>query len=258
MLEEALKRAGGGGGKDLGWRRWSDREGAGLLKRSSASASISGTATVQEHDEHSIAKRANPSANGTESGTSSPRAASPVADLPRSRPSLDVTVPQRQGFSSANSANTTPSAISPTPPSSLEGRFFKFRFGGGSATSSNTFNILGNTSTSRPSSSSGNATTRVLGSHIASASVPSLSVTIVPSPSTAGDNSYREDPSDSQSPVFHADPHKQRVEELERLLASERRSREEALSEKTKIEGEVESLTAVLFEEVNFSFLHRR
>jgi len=31
MLEEALKREGGTSGKDIGWRRWSEREG--LLKK---------------------------------------------------------------------------------------------------------------------------------------------------------------------------------------------------------------------------------
>ncbi|KAF9515012.1 hypothetical protein BS47DRAFT_1381687 [Hydnum rufescens UP504] len=190
MLEEALKRAGGGGGKDLGWRRWSDREGAGLLKRSSASVSFSSTATVPEHDDHFSGKRAY--INGTESEASNSRGASPTPTI-----------------------------------------------------SARHISILA------PLSSSGNATARVQGSHLVSASLPSLAATIAPGLFPPGDNTSRDDVSDSQSPVSPTDQYKQRVEELEKLLASEREARDEALAGKTKIEGEVENLTAVLFEEAN-------
>lgn len=103
MLEEALRRE-GTSGKDLGWKRWSEKEG---LKR------------TQTPD----LKR-----NQSQAGIQGSPAAATAEDEPSGR---------RRSASIGSSAGGTASAVgSPTiatPPAPAESsRFFKFRFGGGS------------------------------------------------------------------------------------------------------------------------------
>lgn len=234
MLEEALQRASGGtkNGKavDLGWRRWSDREGAGILKRAGlGSAALDG-----------LAEAGNISTNGSKKGPPHHAASSSESDT---ESSVAATSPLDAMHSSPvrPTANPTPQPTSsPTPThSTSESRFFKFRFGGGSGAKSTTLTRPGTpvqqlTQAQAPSqayASSGVAS--VQQQHLTSASLPSLSL------------AQAQEEEDNV-----ALKRKQRLEELEKLLNSEKEARAAALAEKVAMEEELEGLSAALFEEV--------
>ncbi|KAL7281371.1 hypothetical protein ACG7TL_004681 [Trametes sanguinea] len=107
------------------------------------------------------------------------------------------------------------SATAPSPAPTSEGRFFRFRFGNGSTTSA-----------SHPSSPriSGTQSPNMNGSHLTSASLPSL--------------------------VSNKDYEKE-LEELQQQLEKERKAHKEASEAKAALEAEIESLSQALFEEAN-------
>ncbi len=106
------------------------------------------------------------------------------------------------------------SATVPSPAAGSENRFFRFRFGNGVA------------SASHPSSPhmSGAASPSLNGSHLTSASLPSL----VP-----------------------AKDYEKEVEDLHKQLDKEKKAYKDACEAKTALESELESLSQALFEEVS-------
>ncbi|KAI0358716.1 hypothetical protein OH77DRAFT_1209569 [Trametes cingulata] len=107
------------------------------------------------------------------------------------------------------------SATAPSPAPSAENRFFRFRFGNGSTSSA-----------SHPSSPrmSGTQSPSLNGSHLTSASLPSL----VP-----------------------AKDYEKELEELHQQLEKERKAHKAADEAKAALEAELESLSQALFEEAN-------
>ncbi len=212
MLEEALQRAGGGKGKDIGWRRWGGREGATLHSvRSSAMASFGGSSSALPSEDGSYVDTANPQKT-------------------RHNPS-DSDVSDAEFISRSGS----PAPASPTPtqspvrqlsasiaPASTENRFFKFRFGGGNASGSSFFT---------------NALSRTQAPHLTSSSLPSL-------PSSEIDSGA------PRRPNSEATMRPSVIEDLQRELAEERTKREAAEADKVAIEAELEHLSSALFEEV--------
>lgn len=110
------------------------------------------------------------------------------------------------------------SATVPSPAPGSENRFFRFRFGNGAAPSA-----------SHPSSPrmSGAASPSLNGSHLTSASLPSL----VP-----------------------AKDYEKEVEDLHKQLDKEKKAYKDACEAKTALESELESLSQALFEEVRFQW----
>ncbi|KAF8314345.1 uncharacterized protein EI90DRAFT_469588 [Cantharellus anzutake] len=215
MLEEALKRAGGGQGKDIGWRRWSDREG---LKRSSAMATLGGSLSALPSEDGSYIDtalsqktRQNPSDSDVSDAELISRSGSPVPG--QENGSLHPHIPVRE-----------PSAPVTT---NTESRFFKFRFGGGNVSSASFFS-----SALSRSGSIANAPPQA--SHLTSPSLPSL---------PSSDTTWKE-------PILEATK-SPLVEDLQRELIDERKRRETAEADKIAIEAELENLSAELFEEAN-------
>ncbi|KAH9859000.1 hypothetical protein C2E23DRAFT_716839 [Lenzites betulinus] len=108
------------------------------------------------------------------------------------------------------------SATVPSPAPGAENRFFRFRFGNGN----------GPMSASHPSSPrlSGTQSPSLNGSHLTSASLPSL----VP-----------------------AKDYEKEIEDMHKQLEKERKAYKDACDAKTALEGELESLSQALFEEAN-------
>ncbi|KAI1794242.1 hypothetical protein LXA43DRAFT_167125 [Ganoderma leucocontextum] len=177
MLEDALKRDHPGHSKDVGWRRMSARE---------------QNLKVEAEAE----RRRSTDSLATDSSSS------PTPSQPPSAVEHSPVVPR---------SATMPS---PAPSSNTENRFFRFRFGNGSS------------STSRPSSPrlSAGQSPMLNGSHLTSASLPSL-VT----------------PSDREK----------EIEELQHRLEVERKAHKDASDAKNALEAEIESLSQALFEEAN-------
>ncbi|KAI0661408.1 hypothetical protein C8Q70DRAFT_911586 [Cubamyces menziesii] len=107
------------------------------------------------------------------------------------------------------------SATVPSPAPTSENRFFRFRFGNGASSSA-----------SHPSSPrlSGTQSPSLNGSHLTSASLPSL---------------------------VSSKDHEKEMEELQQQLEKERKAHKEACEAKAALEAELESLSQALFEEAN-------
>ncbi|KAI0332274.1 hypothetical protein GY45DRAFT_1246902 [Cubamyces sp. BRFM 1775] len=107
------------------------------------------------------------------------------------------------------------SATVPSPAPTSENRFFRFRFGNGASSSA-----------SHPSSPrlSGTQSPSLNGSHLTSASLPSL---------------------------VSSKDHEKELEELQQQLEKERKAHKEASEAKAALEAELESLSQALFEEAN-------
>lgn len=176
MLEDALKRD-PGHSKDVGWRRMSARE--------------QNLKVVADADR----RRSTDSLASTESPTLSHSQPSPYPDY-------SPMVPR--------------SATMPSPAPTSEGRFFRFRFGNGAASSSHP---------SSPRLSAAQSPT-LSGTHLTSASLPSL--------------------------VPPRDVDKE-LEDLHHQLEAERKAHKQACEAKTALEAELESLSQALFEEVSNS-----
>lgn len=227
MLEEALKRADSMKGKDIGWRRWSDREG--LLKRSQVAAfslpldastpttriSEDGSEVSTSHTQQGKCERANSEADRPVPRRSQSEIPSPIP--PSSLPlTSTVTAPPSR----------TPT---PTPPPAGDGGFFaRLRFGKASASSSN---IL---ESSAPS---------VATSKTAAASLPALAASLEGVFAAPGSTA------DTRDTLLAAE--KKRTAELEHQLENERKAKAEVIAEKTGIETELETLSTALFEEAN-------
>ncbi|KDQ12235.1 hypothetical protein BOTBODRAFT_34515 [Botryobasidium botryosum FD-172 SS1] len=226
MLEEALKRMGdgsGSAGRDIGWRRWSDREGKGLLKRSVTIAERAGTPEkvgdgVNNNDGRRGSIHSLP-----------PRPATPPINAGASAGSATVPVERVR-----TNSTTAPPPAKATP----ESRFFKFRFGGARTTSSSTNNSVSATTSPRATSPTRSLTPAPGAQFQQSQSDPSTPVTATPLPAAA-----------PISPVPVQT--NKREEELDELLAKEREAHKKLQSEKAALEDELESLSAALFEEAN-------
>ncbi|KAH9895206.1 hypothetical protein C8Q73DRAFT_645981 [Cubamyces lactineus] len=107
------------------------------------------------------------------------------------------------------------SATVPSPAPTSESRFFRFRFGNGASSSA-----------SHPSSPrlSGTQSPSLNGSHLTSASLPSL---------------------------VSSKDHEKELEELQQQLEKERKAHKDACEAKAALEAELESLSQALFEEAN-------
>ncbi|KAH9839074.1 uncharacterized protein C8Q71DRAFT_894053 [Rhodofomes roseus] len=184
MLEDALKRE--GHVKDVGWRRASARE-----------------RELQAEEDRR---------RSMDSIASSDTALSPVVSPP------SPAIPPSSRPSSPKQPNVS-TATSPLP--SSEGRFFRFRFGAGSA-STNSF--PSSPRLAGPSGHSPLTNGTAHASHLTSASLPSL--VAVP---------------DRQ----------QEIDELTAELKRERDARQAAVAQKEAVESELESLSQALFEEAN-------
>jgi len=183
VLEDALKR--GGHVKDVGWRRASARE------RELQAA--------EEDRRRSV-----------DSTTSSDTALSPVVAPP------SPAIPSSSRPSSPKPLNAT----SPLP--SSEGRFFRFRFSSGSASTTalpSSPRVAGSTNGHSPLTNGA-----AQASHLTSASLPSL---------VAVPNRQKE------------------IDELTAELKREREGRQAAVAQKEAVESELESLSQALFEEAN-------
>jgi len=164
MLEEALKRESVSGGKDLGWRRWSEhpdqRRVRGAVKETSLERrSTDGLSPSSSHTVVSPLPSASPlAASFTPTSDSSGSTPTSPAILPPVSPP-----PQHTPQASASSQDT---------------RFFRFRFGGGSSSP----NLASSSASkqippSRPQSPQPQALRKaglVEASHLTSASLPSL------------------------------------------------------------------------------------
>lgn len=157
------------------------------------------------------------------------------------RPSLDESV-LRNGsldsptlnFPSSDSGNvTTPTLSTPTPtpapPPSADSRFFRFRFNSGRSTPSSPDLANAANGTRPPSSSNPPPPGSGAGAvgHLTSASLPSL----LPDPAQ-----------------------EKELEDLRKKLLEERKKYETICGEKKNLEGELESLSQALFEEVRSVF----
>ena len=221
MLEEALQRADSMKGKDVGWRRWSDREG--LLKRTQASVSnfpgdptgrISedGSETSKRHTYQGMHEN-----NSSESDHRIPPKSQPEVPSPNTLPSL------LPASTSTAPPSRTPNA---TPPPAGDGGFFsRLRFGKANASSSNI--LESSTTTSR----------------FATASLPALATSLDAVPAAPA-------PTESPRDALLA-AEKKRTAELEKLLECERKAKADIIAEKAGIETELESLSTALFEEAN-------
>lgn len=234
MLEEALQRVDSMKGKDLGWRRWSDREG--LLKRSQtvAGSSLSNEPTtpgIVSDDGSESAKR-----HTHHGATGDGRSSSEIDRRPPYRSHSDMPSPHPQypaaTTPNASSATAPPSrAATPTPPpAASEGGFFsKFRFGKVNASSSH---LPDSTGRSAP---------------LANASLPALALSLEEAVASSPIVEYQRDV------LLSAE--KKRTEELKKQLEDERKAKAEALAEKESMEVELEGLSAALFEEVCLPFI---
>ncbi|KAI0829764.1 hypothetical protein BC628DRAFT_1314549 [Trametes gibbosa] len=135
------------------------------------------------------------------------------ADLSSTSPTLSLHSPAPE-----HSPMPPRSATVPSPAPGVENRFFRFRFGN--------VNGNGSTSASHPSSPrlSGTQSPSLNGSHLTSASLPSL----VP-----------------------AKDYEKELEDMQKELEKERKAYKDACEAKTALEGELESLSQALFEEAN-------
>ncbi|GBE80291.1 hypothetical protein BKA93DRAFT_572604 [Sparassis latifolia] len=192
MLEDALKRDASGSARDIGWRRWSAKE-------------------QKEREAEEERRRSVDSAGSVDVAHSQKSPIPPHAHSPAIKSPL-------------------PRSASVFSPITSDSRFFKFRFGSGSATSA-TFpaspHINGastSVSVSATGSPSPNVAAQTHTSHLTSASLPSL----VPS--------YERD---------------KEFEDLTEQLKREREARKKAAAAKDTLEAEIESLSQALFEEAN-------
>lgn len=173
-----------GSSRDVGWRRMSARE-----------QSLKAEAEADR-------RRSSDSLASAELSAASPTFPHPHPHpSPSPHPELSPTPPR--------------SATVPSPAPGSENRFFRFRFGNGAAPSA-----------SHPSSPhmSGAASPILNGSHLTSASLPSL----VP-----------------------AKDYEKEVEDLHKQLDKEKKAYKDACEAKTALESELESLSQALFEEVS-------
>ncbi|KZT71649.1 hypothetical protein DAEQUDRAFT_744057 [Daedalea quercina L-15889] len=185
MLEDALKRE--GHVKDVGWRRASARE--------------------RELQAEEDRRRSMDSTMSNDTAVSPVVAPPSPAVPPSSRPS-------------SRSSSPKPPATSPLP--SSEGRFFRFRFGGGTVSSGNhpsSPRLVGPSSGHSPLTNGTNHA-----SHLTSASLPSL---------------------------VSAPDRQKEIDELTAELKHAREAREAAVAQKAQFESELESLSQALFEEAN-------
>lgn len=152
MLEDALKRDGFGKGKDVGWRRWSEREG----ERRGRILEVQNAEREREHRPSLESAPSTPNMSSAVSNASAATNGNGTASMP-------------------GSPSTGPSAVvgaaSPTP--SQDGRFFRFRFGSASAAPSRAH--------SPPAPASLTAAAKRVeaerdAAHLTSASLPSLVV----------------------------------------------------------------------------------
>lgn len=249
MLEEALQRADSAKGKDVGWRRWSDREL--LLKQSTAGSSRPRTSNGA--DLKSSTNGATQSLNTlTEPPTPTPDSTFSTDSMPipttapphppvRSQSELTPSVP----YSASLAPPSLGTPIRSSAPS--EGGFFnKLRFG------------VARTATPPPTTTST--------SHLTSASLPALSASLedltpineaaaIGSP-IDGNALESAKAAASAAEVRAAEREtalareKERVAALEVMLEAEKKAKSELSTQKTEIENELESLSAALFEEV--------
>ncbi|KAF8314541.1 hypothetical protein DL93DRAFT_1077277 [Clavulina sp. PMI_390] len=235
MLEEALSRADSSKGKDIGWKRWSDREG--LLKRTqtpTTSSTLSQEPSTPGGASQEIGGESlrTPPADGPTptSATLSTRISMELerrqpnrsqSDVPSSHGSSFM-LPSITSSSAATTTSTAPPSRAPTPtPPGSEGSFFsKLRFGKSNASSSH----LPDPSSSRLMPPGHQTPDFIVGPGV-------------------------EDPRDA---LLSAE--KKRADELSKMLEDERKAKAEALEDKANIELELESLSAALFEEVRLSF----
>lgn len=135
MLEEALKRS-GSGAQDVGWKRWSAKEGIRIEEERPKSASLDESA------------RSNASAS--------------AVSLPGG--GLPSTLPAPIDASATAPTTTVSSPVTPNPPAPPESRFFRgFRFASGSGSGSST-----------PTTRASRSPTRSFTSPLNSPSLPSL------------------------------------------------------------------------------------
>lgn len=227
MLEEALKRDSVGGGKDVGWRRWSEHPDQ--RRVSNTSKSSRGTTKEGSIDGSERSPRVS---QGTHDRTTSVPSSDSSAPTSPSHPTeststttltATVSTQSTSSFVSATSAISTSSVPPSATPPPEGSRFFRFRFGSGaSSPNPNVANTATGTSSAAPSRpQSPVARIRSDASHLMSASLPSL--------------------------VSNAN---HREEELTTQLEAERKKYQDLLQEKGKLEGEIETLSQALFEEV--------
>ncbi|KAH8119520.1 hypothetical protein DFH11DRAFT_1686364 [Phellopilus nigrolimitatus] len=196
MLEDALKRESATGSKDVGWRRRSDRP-----------ESRQGIRKEQDSTERPPSRQ-----SGGDASSSS------VLSTPTSEASASSPPPVKP--------------TSPPPPVVHDSRFFRFRFGSSSASTSPNLNAHAGPA-SRPQSPTLRKHADVIrdrdASHLTSASLPSL---------VANTN--------------------KREEELVAELESERAKYTKVVTEKSTLEQELEGLSQALFEEANKMVAHER
>ncbi|KAG8901219.1 hypothetical protein FRB99_005474 [Tulasnella sp. 403] len=236
MLEEALKREGSAGaGKDIGWRRWSDRE-ASIRRSMTPSGERPGSSQAR-----AIAMTESTSADG-ETGRK------------RSLSNSSSTGPA----STSNSPTISQAPVTPPVPQESN-RFFKFRFG--SAVRESVSVKVSPTTLSRSPTTSGGPVVSPNPTHLTSASLPSLLV---------AQNKGTESPNTSRPPTpppskeglntlrIELDVLKAQLDELQKTHTGLRSSHaaletsHKSLTDaKKSLEEELESLSQALFEEAN-------
>lgn len=210
MLEEALKR-GGGGGKDVGWRRWSEREG---VRRSGS---------VRDYGP--------------------PDRPNSVADIPQQQ--QQPSAPSRffnfkSSLQRISSTNTSPTATSTSPP---------YASTSASASASSLLPSFSIPSTSRsqsPAPSFPSVTTIVAPSVPYESRTSSPSPTQGREPQSTTSQFHASSYSTTNSITLSP-----RETELAALLEKERAALKTLAASKAQVEDELESLSQALFEEVS-------
>lgn len=229
MLEEALKREGSAGAaKDIGWKRWSEREGLKRAASTTSSGEIKRPSTPQQETEDGSRRRSS-SSGGEDSASAS------------TSPTIPAAVP---------SGSTVPAESS---------RFFKFRFGSGVRDS-----VSARVSPTLPNKSAIMAPVGSLGggspAHLTSASLPSLHATTNLSESPAPSRPSTPPPTKEDLAVLRRELESLKTQlsalqadhsMLKSSHASLDASHKTLTKDKQSLEEEIESLSQALFEEAN-------
>ncbi|KAG8940849.1 hypothetical protein FRC04_005000 [Tulasnella sp. 424] len=228
MLEEALKREGSAGAaKDIGWKRWSEREGLKRAASTTGSGEIKRPSTPQQEAEDGPRRRSS-SSGGEDSASAS------------TSPTIPAAVP---------AGSTVPAESS---------RFFKFRFGSGVRDS-----VSARVSPTLPNKSAIMAPVGSIGgspAHLTSASLPSLHATTNLSESPAPSRPSTPPPTKEDLAVLRRELESLKTQlsalqadhsMLKSSHASLDASHKTLTKDKQSLEEEIESLSQALFEEAN-------
>ncbi|KAG9044618.1 hypothetical protein FS837_007843 [Tulasnella sp. UAMH 9824] len=227
MLEEALKREGSAGAaKDIGWKRWSEREGLKRAASTTGSGEVNRSSTPQPEGEDGSRRRSSSSGGGDSN--------------------------------SVSTSPTIPAAPSAAAAPAESSRFFKFRFGAGVRDS-----VSSKVSPTQPNKPAVMAPVGAVGgsyAHLTSASLPSLhatnSMTESPGPSRPSTPPpTKEDLAALRRELDTLKAQLSTVQAEHSALKSSHAaldtSHKTLTQDKQSLEEELESLSQALFEEAN-------